>query len=126
MNDKVDLSRYTFNLDDKFGKSKKFDVRAEALAHEPWFNQTLTTVNDAVVRMGVLKGEFHFHKHDEQDELFLVLEGRLLLDIEGEGTIALDPMQGYTVPKGVVHRTRAPERCVVLMIEQKDVVPAGD
>lgn len=118
--------RYDIHLDDKYGHSKRIDVRAEAAAHEPWFNQTLTTVNDALVRLGLFKGEFHWHKHDDQDEFFLVVEGQLLLDIEGAGTVVLDPQQGYTVPKGVVHRTRAPERTVVLMIEAVGVVPTGD
>jgi mannose-6-phosphate isomerase-like protein (cupin superfamily) len=118
--------RYDIRLDDKFGKLRLIDIPAEAAAHEPWFNQTLTTVNDAVVRMGIFRGEFHWHKHDDQDELFLVLEGTLLLDVEGQGTITLAPHQAYTVPKGVVHRTRSPERSVVLMVEQVGVVPTGD
>lgn len=122
----VDPARYDIRLDDKFGKLRKIDIPAEAAAHEPWFNQTLTTVNDAVVRMGIFRGEFHWHKHDEQDEMFLVLEGQLLLDVDGAGTITLEPHQAYTVPKGVVHRTRSPERSVVLMIEQAGVVPTGD
>ena len=126
-NDKsFDPSRYDIRLDDKFGHGKLIDVTAEAAAHEPWFNQTLTTVNDALVRMGLFKGEFHLHKHDDQDEFFFVLEGELELDVEGQGTIILKPHQGYTVPKGVVHRTRAKERTVVLMIEKEGVVPTGD
>lgn len=122
----VDLSRYDIRLDDKYGHGKKIDISAEAAAHEPWFNQTLTTVNDALVRLGLFKGEFHFHKHDAEDEFFLCLEGELELDVEGQGTIVLGPHQGYTVPKGVVHRTRAKERTVVLMIEKSGVVPTGD
>lgn len=117
---------YDIHLDDKYGHSKLIDVGAEAAAHQPWFNQTLTTVNDSVVRLGVLEGEFHFHKHDREDEFFFVLEGELLLDIESGPTITLAPHQGYTVPKGVVHRTRAPKRTVVLMIESRGVVPTGD
>ena len=101
-------------------------MKAEAAAHEPWLNQTLTTVNDSVIRLGVLEGEFHFHKHDAEDEFFFVLEGELLLDIENGGTITLSPHQGYTVPKGIVHRTRAPKRTVVMMVESRGVVPTGD
>ena len=93
---------------------------AEAAAHEPSFNQTLTSVNDAVIRLGVIHGDFHWHKRDVEDEFFLVLEGRLLIDIEGADTVTLDPHQGYAVPRGVVHRTRAPERTVILVVE-----PAG-
>jgi mannose-6-phosphate isomerase-like protein (cupin superfamily) len=119
-------SRYNIHLDDKFGHSALIDAGAEAAAHQPWFNQTLTTVNQSLVRLGVFKGEFHWHKHDAEDEFFFVLEGNLLLDIEGQGTVSLAPHQGYTVPKGVVHRTRSPERSVVLMVEADGVVPTGD
>ena len=120
------MTAYDIHLDDKFGYSRLIDVAAEAAAHEPWFNQTLTTVNDSVIRLGVLHGEFHFHKHDAEDEFFFVLEGELLLDIESGETVRLAPHQGYTVPKGVVHRTRAPLRTVVLMVEARGVVPTGD
>lgn len=118
---------YNIKLNDKFGQSTLIDVGQEAAAcTDKWFNQTLTTVNDSVVRMGVFQGEFHWHKHDVEDEFFFVLEGQLLLDIEGVGTVTLQPHQGYTVPRGVVHRTRAPQRTVVLMVESAGVVPTGD
>src|SRR5688572_8702485 len=79
--------RYTIKLDDKYGQMAVVDVAGEMAANEPWFNQTLTAVNDAVVRLGVIEGDFHWHKHDDTDEFFLVLEGELLLDFEvaGEG-----------------------------------------
>ena len=87
---------YDIQLDVKYEHGTLIDVGAEAAAHEPWFNQTLTTVDDAVVRLGILEGDFHWHKHDDQDEFFLVLEGRLLIDLEGEETVTLGPLQGYT------------------------------
>jgi mannose-6-phosphate isomerase-like protein (cupin superfamily) len=92
---------------------------------EPWWNQSLCLVNDCVARIGVFHGEFHWHKHDREDELFFVLEGTLLLDLE-DRTVELGPKQGMVVPKGVVHRTRAPSRTVVLMVEAATVVPTGD
>jgi mannose-6-phosphate isomerase-like protein (cupin superfamily) len=79
-----------------------------------------------VVRLGILEGEYHWHKHDHEDEFFLVLEGQLLLDVEGHGTIVLDKHLGYTVPKGVVHRTRSPNKTIVLMVEAASVTPTGD
>jgi mannose-6-phosphate isomerase-like protein (cupin superfamily) len=82
-------------------------------------------VNASVVRLGVVQGEYHWHKHDEDDEFFYVVEGTLLLDLE-ERTIALTPRQGFVVPKGVMHRTRAPERTVILMVENAGIVPTGD
>ena len=66
---------YDIQLDDKYGSMRLIDMPAEIAAHEPWFNQTMTTVNDAVVRLGVIEGDFHWHKHDQQDEFFLVIEG---------------------------------------------------
>ena len=92
---------------------------------EKWINFNLTEVNDSIVRLGILEGEFHWHKHNMEDELFFVLEGRLLLDLEGE-TIELRPWQGYKVPRQVIHRTRAKEKTVVLMVEGKTVNPRGD
>jgi len=119
-------SRYDFRLDDKFGALTAFDVAAVARANTPWFNQTLTTVNDSAVRMGLIEGEFHWHKHDDTDEFFLTLEGELHVDIEGGESVVLAPHQGDTVPKGGVHRTRAPGRTVILMVEAAGVQPAGD
>ena len=117
---------YDINTDVKFAPLELIDVAAQAAAATPWFNQTLTRVNDAVVRLGVLEGEFHWHKHDEEDEFFLVLDGELLIDVEGGDTVTLGPQQGYTVPRGVVHRTRAPRRTAILMVEPAGVVPTGD
>ena len=90
----------------------------------PWFNQTLCAVNDSVVRLGVVQGEYHWHKHDNDDEFFYVVEGRLLIDLEGR-TIELAPRQGTVIPKGVMHRPRAPQRTVMLMVETSAIVPTG-
>ena len=57
---------------------------------EPWFNQTLCRVNDCVVRLGVIQGEFHWHKHDNEDEFFYVVAGQLLIDVDGR-TVELNP-----------------------------------
>ena len=117
---------YDIRLNDRYGPLELIDIPAEAQAHEPWFNQTLTTVNDSVVRLGVLHGDFHWHKHDDEDEFFLVLSGQLLIDLRDRATVALDPLQGYTVPRGVEHRTRAPVRTHVVMVEAAGVEPTGD
>jgi mannose-6-phosphate isomerase-like protein (cupin superfamily) len=119
-------SDYDIHLDEKFGSLTVIDVAAEAAAHEPWFNQTLTRVNESVVRLGVLEGDFHWHKHDEEDEFFLVLEGELVIEIEGSDTVRLKPHQGFTVPRGVMHKTSAPVRTTLVMVEPAGVVPTGD
>jgi Cupin domain len=102
------------------------DVQAlvNACTH-PWYNQTLCKVNDSVVRLGVMQGEYHWHKHDDLDEFFYVVEGRFLIDLESR-TVELAPRQGFVVPRGVLHRTRAPERTVILMVEGAGIVPTGD
>jgi mannose-6-phosphate isomerase-like protein (cupin superfamily) len=117
---------YDIHLDDKYGQLRLIDVGAEAAAHEPWFNQTLTSVNDAVVRLGVIEGDFHWHSHDAEDEFFLVIEGELVIEIDGADTVRLGPHQGFTVPKGVSHKTSAPTRTVIVMVEPAGVVPTGD
>ena len=94
-------------------------------APSKWYNQTLCQVNGSVVRVGVIEGEYHWHKHDHDDEFFYVVEGRLLIDLEG-GTVDLAPRQGFVVSKGVLHRTRAPQRTVILMVENSGIVPTGD
>lgn len=93
---------------------------------DQWYNQTLCKVNESVVRLGILKGEYHWHKHDNEDEFFFALDGELLIDIEGKETVTLRQYQGYVVPKQIAHRTRAPEKTVVLMIETAGVIPTGD
>jgi mannose-6-phosphate isomerase-like protein (cupin superfamily) len=120
------MSDYDIHLDDKYGQLAHIDIRAEAAQHEPWFNQTLTTVNDAAVRLGVVEGDFHWHKHAEEDEFFLVLEGDLEIEIEGRDPVRLKPHDGVTIPKGVMHKPRAHGRTVVLMVEPATVVPTGD
>jgi mannose-6-phosphate isomerase-like protein (cupin superfamily) len=110
----------------KLGHSEVIDVSALVRKNkEKWINFSLAEVNDCLVRLGIFQGEFHWHKHDREDELFFVLEGLLLLDLEG-GTIRLRPGQGYTVPRRVIHRTRAKRKTVVLMVEGKTVQPRGD
>jgi mannose-6-phosphate isomerase-like protein (cupin superfamily) len=119
-------ARYDIRTDVKYGPLELIDIPAEIAGHEPWFNQTLAAVNDSVARLGILEGDFHWHRHEAEDELFVVLEGRLLIDLEGERTVTLEPHQGFVVPRGVVHRTRAPVRTAVLMVEPAGVVPTGD
>ncbi len=117
---------YETRLDHLHGPLETIDLQviADNVTH-PWFNQTLCQVNGSVVRVGIVKGEYHWHKHDEDDEFFYVVEGELLIDLEGQ-TVALSPRQGFVVPKGVVHRTRAPERTIILMVENAAIVPTGD
>ena len=90
-----------------------------------WFNQTLCRVNESVVRLGVVEGEYHWHKHENDDEFFYVIEGELFIDLEYR-TIKLLPRQGFVVPKGVLHRTRAPQRTIMLMVENMGIIPTGN
>jgi len=92
---------------------------------DKWYNQTLAKVNDSVVRLGVMQGEYHWHKHDDEDEFFYVVDGHFIIELEGR-TVELKPRQGFTVPKGVMHRPRAPVRTVILMVEGAGIIPTGD
>jgi mannose-6-phosphate isomerase-like protein (cupin superfamily) len=118
---------YDIKMDVKFDFLELIDIPSlVAACEEKWFNQTLCKVNDSVIRLGVMEGEFHWHKHDEEDEFFFVLQGKFLIDLEGDKTITLEPHQGYTIPKGVMHRPRAPQRTAVLMVERSSVKPTGN
>ena len=117
---------YATHLNVLFPALQLIDVPSLAQAcTDPWYNQTLCKVNDSVVRLGVMQGEYHWHKHDQDDEFFFVLDGHFIIDLEN-ASIDLRPRQGYVVPKGVVHRTRAPERTVILMVETASIEPTGD
>ena len=116
---------YVNHMDVKFGPLELVDVQELADAcTDAWYNQTLCRVNDSVVRLGVMQGEYHWHQHDEEDEFFYVVEGRFLIDLE-DRTVDLGPRQGFVVPRGVPHRPRAAVRSIVLMVETKDIVPTG-
>jgi mannose-6-phosphate isomerase-like protein (cupin superfamily) len=117
---------YATHLNILFPQLEKVDVPAVVgKVTDRWYNQTLCKVNDSVVRLGVMQGEYHWHKHDHDDEFFFCLDGEFLVDLE-DRTVTLRPREGFVVPKGVVHRTRAPERCVILMVENAGIVPTGD
>ena len=117
---------YSINLHARYAPLERVDIQALVDAcTDPWYNQTLCRVNDCVVRLGVVQGEFHWHKHDKEDEFFYVVDGRFVIDLEGR-TVELLPRQGLMVPKGVMHRTSAPERTVILMFEGAGVLPTGD
>src|SRR5262245_54196793 len=117
---------YDIDLTVQFDHLEKIDVPSVVAATpQKWANRTLTRVNDSVVRLGMLEGEFHWHKHDDDDEFFFVLEGQLLIDLE-DRTIELNPQQGVTITKGVMHRPRAPKKTVVMMVETSAIKPTGD
>jgi len=117
---------YNINLNVKYPHLEVIDIPTIVAANkEKWFNQTLSQVNDSVVRIGIVEGEFHWHKHDNDDEFFFVLEGQLLIDLE-DRTIELNPNQGTTISKGVMHRPRAPKKTVMLMMETSAIAPTGD
>jgi mannose-6-phosphate isomerase-like protein (cupin superfamily) len=117
---------YVTKLDIKYDHLERIDVpQMVKECTDKWFNQTLTKVNDSVVRLGIVEGEYHWHKHDNDDEFFFVLEGQLLIDLE-DRTIELNPGQGVTLTKGVMHRPRAPKKTVMLMVETSTIMPTGN
>jgi mannose-6-phosphate isomerase-like protein (cupin superfamily) len=120
-----DQEAYTINLEEKFGALELISLPALLeQCTEPWFNQTLCRVNDCVIRLGIIRGEFHWHRHVQEDEFFYVVEGGLLIDLQ-DRTVELGPRQ-VLVPRGVMQRTRAPQRTVLLMVEKSTIRPTGD
>jgi dTDP-4-dehydrorhamnose 3,5-epimerase-like enzyme len=125
MNTAQEHSYATF-LNVLFPSLERIDVPSlVAACSDRWYNQTLCQVNDSVVRLGVMQGEYHWHKHDKDDEFFFVLEGRFIIDLE-DRSVELSQQQGFVVPRGIVHRTRAPTRAVILMVETASIIPTGD
>ncbi len=123
MNNKID---YETNLDIKFSHLQKIDITQMVEdGRDKRFNQALTIVNDSVIRMAVAEGEYHWHKHTNDDEFFYVVEGQFFIDLE-DRTIELNPNQGATISKGIMHRTRAPKKTVILMVETSAIQPTGD
>jgi len=128
-----DYNKYNTKLDVKYNHFELIDIpQIVKETKDKWFNQTLTKINDGVVRVGIVEGEYHWHKHENDDEFFFVLEGKLFVDIREsdssgeERTIELNPSQGVTITKNILHRTRAPQKTVILMVENKGIIPTGD
>ena len=116
---------YETRLNVLHGPLEVIDINVPDAKNYKWFNQTLCQVNDSVVRVGIIEGEYHWHKHDNDDEFFLTMEGQLLFDLEDK-TIELNPGHAFVIPRGVVHRTRAPRRTVILMVENAGITPTGN
>lgn len=117
---------YDTRLNIQYGPLEDIDIPALVSACAvPWYNQTLCKVNDSVVRLGVVHGDYHWHKHDDEDEFFYLVSGQFIIDLE-DRSIALRPGHGCVIPRGVPHRPRAPERSVILMVEGAGIVPTGD
>lgn len=116
---------YDIDLSIQYDHLEVIDVNSIVATIKPWANRTLTKVNDSVVRLGIIEGDFHWHKHDNDDEFFYVVEGTLFIDLE-DRTLELGPQQGVTITKGVMHRPRAPQKVVMLMVETSEIAPTGD
>ena len=122
----ADFDKYNTRLDIKFKHLELIDIpQIVDTCQYKWFNQSLTKVNDSVIRLGIVEGEYHWHKHENDDEFFFVLSGMLFIDLEDK-IIELNPHQGITIPKGVLHRPRATEKTVMLMVETSEIQPTGD
>src|ERR1041384_3464810 len=118
-------SRYSTHLNILHAAGELIDVNTLVAANQhPWWNQTLCQVNESVVRLGVVQGEYHWHQHEKEDEFFYVVSGQLLIDLE-DRCLDLTAGKGVVIPKGVMHRPRAPERTVILMVERAGIVPTG-
>lgn len=123
----MDLEKkYSINTEIMFDPLVLIDIpKVIATCSKEWQNRSLCEVNECVVRLGVIHGEFHWHMHEREDEFFYVIDGQLLIDLE-DRSVEIDPGKGFLVPKGIRHRTRAPTRTSILMVEGRGVRPTGD
>ena len=123
----ADLTRYAINYEPLFQTLQTIDVQQLIdTVTEPWYNQTVIQVGDVLIRLGVMHGEYHWHKHDEQDEFFYLLEGEFHIELEGRDAVVLKPKQAFSVPAGMLHRPVVPTRSAVIMIEKAGIVATGD
>ena len=103
----------------RFAPLQVVDLASEAAAvSEPHRNQVMSRVNGSCLRLAVFNDVFRWHHHPTSDELFLVVEGTLVIDLEGGTELRLGPWQTVTIPAGTVHRTRAVGRTVNLCFEE--------
>jgi mannose-6-phosphate isomerase-like protein (cupin superfamily) len=118
---------YVVHMQPLFEALEHFDIQhvIDAVS-DAWYNQTLIQIGDVLVRLGVVQGNYHWHKHDEYDELFIVLDGTFRIELEGREPVVLTPREGFCVPAGMAHRPTAPQRASVLMFESIGIVPTGD
>jgi len=114
-----DRQDYDIRADHAHGPCEVVDVLGLARSVQPWFNQSLVQINDAVARVGVLDGPFTWHAHRDTDELFYVTEGRLEIEVEGHPTADLHPGMAYVVPRGVPHEPHAHGRAHVRARERR-------
>jgi mannose-6-phosphate isomerase-like protein (cupin superfamily) len=118
--------KYSTYLDIKFPHLALIDIpHMVEICQDKWYNQTLTKVNDSVVRLGIIEGEYHWHRHSNDDEFFFVVQGQLFIDLE-DRSLTLNQSQGVTISRGVLHRPRAPQKTVILMVETSSIQPTGD
>ena len=99
---------------------EKFD-----LFTDQWSPKRIGVLNGQQIILAKIQGEFVFHKHDDEDELFMVMKGQLTLEFR-DGSVVVNPGEFYTVPKGVEHKPFAEKEVKVMLIEPRGVVNTGD
>ena len=93
---------------------------------DQWAPKAVASMNDYLVKLVRVEGEFVWHAHDDTDELFLVVDGSVIIDLEGEDSVTLAAGELFVVPAGIRHRPRADQEAKVLLLEPDSVVNTGD
>ena len=102
-----------------------------ALFADHWNPRIIGDLNENHIKLAKLQGDFIWHQHEMEDELFVVLKGRLMIDFRAEGdvlgvrTVEINPGEIIVVPKGVEHRPHAEEEVHIMLIEPKTVINTG-
>ena len=103
------------NINEKFSKFS-----------EHWRPKIVAELNGQEFKLAKIKGEYPFHAHEGEDEMFFCWKGSFILDFEDGESVPVGEGEAIVVPKGVVHRPRAEEECHIFLIEPKDVKNNGD
>ncbi len=121
------VEKVKFNMEPKYAPLEKINITEAITGNDQiWFNQTLCRINSSVLRVGVFQeGAFPMHKHDNDDELFFVIEGSIKIETQDQ-IFTLNSQEGICVPKGVMHRPIVEQRSIVLMVENDSITPLGD
>ena len=106
--------RAPINLRDKFGRIS-----------EHWQPRVVAEMNDYQFKLAKIQGEFVWHKHDDTDEVFIVVDGRMKLEFR-DGKVELNAGEMYVVPRGVEHKPIAENECAIMLVEPRGTVNTGD
>jgi len=107
-------------------EKKQLQEEMKKIEGKPWSPIEITKVNEVFVRLALLQGEYHWHKHTNEDEMFLVIKGEFTMHLKDREDVLLKEGDLITIPKGVEHKPNAKKEAYVLLVERQDITTKGD